>query len=91
MNRIYDRYVIECFEQYLFLIKRDATNSKNLLPRSLTGKRSSKKCLAAEKFAEINNYLGNFLKQLSSKLELSSFIQNIRLDVQQLQEQKKMV
>lgn len=52
MNRIYDRRAIKCFERYLILINHNASDSENLFSRPLTGKRSDKKCLVTNKFAE---------------------------------------
>ena len=71
MNRIYDKKAVGCLEQYLHLINRDAPSSGFLFPRLLIGKLAF-----SDKQVRGENFLDNFLKNLSLKLTLSKVYTN---------------
>lgn len=74
MNRIYDPKCIECLEIYLELIKRNTPNSEVLFPKPL--RKPSGSQVFSEKLVRGEHYLGNFMKNLSTRLNLSKSYTN---------------
>lgn len=74
-NRIYNPQAVECLELYLHKLQRDAPESDNLFHRPMITK-DDKDCFFSSKQVRGINFLGNFMKNLSEKLNLTKIYTN---------------
>lgn len=71
-NRIYDEKAVECLEMYLSKLQCDASNNDNLFPRPVIVKNR----FFSPKQVRGINFIGNFMKNLSKKLNLKKMYTN---------------
>ena len=74
INRIYDERAIETIQIYLERLNHDVPNSDELFPRPIISK--NRKCFYSDKQVRGEHWLGDFMKTVSKKLELSQSYTN---------------
>ena len=74
INRIYDPQAIEAIRLYLSILSQQVPDSENLFPRPLTNKNG--KMVFSQSQVRGEHWLGDFMKYISKKLQLSKSYTN---------------